>query len=410
MFGGVRTVTKSVVVLDTNVLLADPTAVLSFPRDDVVIPETVLGELDKLKTARVDPDLRFRGREVSRILFDLSEEGSLVEGVDLPDGGRLRVAPFEPDSPLPPGVQSRNADDRILAAVFQMRALYGEDAEITLITNDLNMLLKAQTLGVAVQRHEDGVEASFARRWVIRPFQRYRVPLAILAVALAVFAGVVWVALFLQPNMSSQTTEVPPEFKNVLTTQQQAAFDALSALKNLQQHPQDPESLRTLSTFYYDQYTQLAQIDPAVAFNAADQAIRYSDRYIAVSPNDINARVDAAILFFYTGQSDRAIQLVTEALKMDKNHVKGNYNLGVFLWQSTRRDYAGAAAQFEKVIKSTQGDPHQSAVYQSAVNSLAKVKSDAAAAGSSIESTGGAAPAAGVGMGSQSATSGAGTR
>ena len=64
---------NKIVVLDTNVLLADPNSVLSFPRAEVVIPETVLGELDKLKTARVDPDLRFRGREVSRILFELSE-------------------------------------------------------------------------------------------------------------------------------------------------------------------------------------------------------------------------------------------------------------------------------------------------------------------------------------------------
>ena len=71
---------QKVVVLDTNVLLADPQALLSFPRAEVVIPETVLGELDKLKTARVDPDLRFRGREVSRLLFEFSEEGSLDRG------------------------------------------------------------------------------------------------------------------------------------------------------------------------------------------------------------------------------------------------------------------------------------------------------------------------------------------
>ena len=88
---------NKIVVLDTNVLLADPNSILSFPRAEVVIPETVLSELDKLKTARVDPDLRFRGREVSRILFDLSEEGSLVEGVELPDGGSLRVMPFDAD-------------------------------------------------------------------------------------------------------------------------------------------------------------------------------------------------------------------------------------------------------------------------------------------------------------------------
>ncbi len=94
---------QKIVVLDTNVLLADPQALLSFPRAEVVIPETVLGELDKLKTARVDPDLRFRGREVSRLLFEFSEEGSLTEGVDLPEGGRLRVAPFDSRHHAPGG-------------------------------------------------------------------------------------------------------------------------------------------------------------------------------------------------------------------------------------------------------------------------------------------------------------------
>ena len=111
---------SKVVILDTNVLLADPNSILSFPRSEVVIPETVLGELDKLKTARVDPDLRFRGREISRMLFDLSEDGSLVEGVELPDGGTLRVAPFDSEKTLPKGVGSRNADDRILATAYQI--------------------------------------------------------------------------------------------------------------------------------------------------------------------------------------------------------------------------------------------------------------------------------------------------
>ncbi len=380
---------SAVVVLDTNVLLADPTAILSFPRADVVIPETVLGELDKLKTARVDPDLRFRGREVSRILFDLSEEGSLVDGVELPDGGMLKVAPFEPDASLPPGMQTRNADDRILASVYQMRDAYGPDADVSLITNDLNMLLKAQTLGIAVQRYGDGVEGGFARRYLIRPFQRYRIPLAILAVAIAVFVAMIWIAVYLQPKATTSTiTTAPPEFKNVLTTAQQSAFDALSALSTLQNHPQDPESLRTLATFYYDQYAALSQIDPATALSAAQLAIRYSDRYLAVAPQDNDARVDDAVLYFYTGQTDKAIQLVSAVLKKDKHHVKGNYNLGVFLWQSPRRDYAGAAAQFKMVMALTQNDPHQQTIYQNAAGSLAEVKKEAAAAGRPIETTG----------------------
>lgn len=397
--------TKSVVILDTNVLLADPTAVLSFPRDDVVIPETVLGELDKLKTARVDPDLRFRGREVSRILFDLSEEGSLVEGVALPDGGTLRVAPFEPDAPVPAGVQTRNADDRILAAVFQMRQLYGEDAEITLVTNDLNMLLKAQTLGVTVERHEGGVEASFARRYVIRPFQRYKVPLGILAMAIAVFAAVVWVATVMQPK--GLANSVPAELQNVLTPSQKSAFNALNALNNLQQHNQDAESLRSLSTFYYDQYAQLSASDPTVAYNAAEQAIRYSERYLAVAPMDVNVRVDMAVLNFYTGQSDKAIQLVNDALKIDRSHVKANYNLGIFLWQSSRRDYVGAAAQFEKVLSLTKADSHNTGVYQSAIRSLEAVKRDAKAAGVTVPSTDSSGSA---GIESQGTPSGTGTQ
>ena len=147
----------TIVILDTNVLLADPNSVLSFPRADVVIPETVLSELDKLKTARVDPDLRFRGREVSRILFDLSEEGSLVDGVELPDGGSLRVAPFDSDHDVPEGVSPRNADDRILITANQVLKHAEPGTDVRLVTNDLNMLLKAQTLGIPVTRYGNGV-------------------------------------------------------------------------------------------------------------------------------------------------------------------------------------------------------------------------------------------------------------
>ncbi len=204
-----------VVILDTNVLLADPNSMLSFPRTEIVIPETVLGELDKLKTARVDQDLRFRGREVSRTLFELSEDGSLVDGVELPDGGgRLRVAPFDSDQPLPQGVSVRNADDRILATAYHIWSSSPDD-EVTLVTNDLNMLLKAQTLGVPVERYGDGVEGGWARRHILRPVQRYRVPITILAVALAVFVAVIGIAVYTQQRTNIAGT-LPSEFKALL--------------------------------------------------------------------------------------------------------------------------------------------------------------------------------------------------
>jgi tetratricopeptide (TPR) repeat protein len=374
-----------VVVLDTNVLLADPNALLSFPRCDVVLPETVLGELDKLKTARVVPDLRFRGREVSRILFDLSEEGSLIDGVTLPDGGTLRVAPFESDKPLPNGLQTRNADDRILATVYQLRESLGEDAEITLVTNDLNMLLKAQTLGIEVLRHGDGTEGGFARRFILRPFQRYRVPLSILAVALAVFGGVIVLVIWGPGAVRSSNTAIPPEFRTLLTQSQQ---QALTFLTTLQKTPNDPQSLLGMGNFFYDQNRQAqAQGDAATAIVYGQQGLPYYEQYLHLVPGDLNARSDYAALLFYTGQADRAVQEVATVLKADPNNVSANYNLGIFYWQGNRQDLKAAANQLKKVMKLVQNDQNQHAVYVTAATNLDAIQKQAAATGITLDTT-----------------------
>ena len=357
------------VVLDTNVLLADPNSILSFPRAEVVIPETVLSELDKLKTARVDPDLRFRGREVSRILFDLSEEGSLIEGVELPDGGTLRVMPFEVDMrEMPEGVGARNADDRILITALQVHRSAGESGEVRLITNDLNMLLKAQTLGIPVERYGNGVEGGFAKRYIIRPFQRYRVPITILAVALAVFIGVVVVATYPQPGRTGAA--MPPEFKGLLSANQLAALDAINTL---QTNPEDSESLLKMGNVYFDANETAAQTDAGAAIGFGQQGIRYYERYLKLSPQDNDAHADFATLYFATGQTDRAIQEVGKVLQRDSNHVKANFNLGLFYAQG-RQDYPAAENQFKKVIALTQSDANQHAVYQNATVLLEQIK------------------------------------
>jgi len=359
-----------IVVLDTNVLLADPNAVLSFPRVQVIVPETVLAELDKLKTARVDPDLRFRGREVSRILFDLSEEGSLIDGVELPDGGSLRVMPVDPDmKDLPEGISVRNQDDRIIITALQAsRACTDPDCEVVLITNDLNMLLKAQTMGLNVQRYGDGLEAGFAKRYIIRPFQRYRIPITILAVALAVFLGVVAIAVYSQTRMSGAT--LPAEFKGILSSDQLAAYDAINALKT---NPNDSESLLKMANTYFDLSESLLQTNSASATNYAQQGIRYYERYLKLSPQDNDARSDLATLYFIAGQTDRAIQEVTKVLDRDKYHVKANFNLGVFYAQGGR-DYAKAEKQFQTVIALTENDPNQHSTFQQATSLLQQVQ------------------------------------
>lgn len=376
---------KNIVVLDTNVLLADPNSVLSFPRSEVVIPETVLGELDKLKTARVDPDLRFRGREISRLLFEFSEEGSLIDGVDLPDGGRLRVAPMDSDTPLPEGLSTRNADDKILATAYQVCKSADPDCEVQLITNDLNMLLKAQTLGISVSRHGEGVEGGFARRYIIRPFQRYKVPLGILAIAIGVFAAVIVLVVFLQQPTSGSA--IPTEFRELLTPQQLEALDALTVLEN---NPENPDALLSMAQFYFGLATSAQNAgDRAAEIQYSKDGIRYYQDYLELRADDEDARADMASLLFYSGQTDRAIQEVGKVLESSPDHVNANYNLGIFYWQG-RRDLQAAADQMLKVIGLTENDPRAHATLQAARAVLQQIQVEAAETGQSVTTTQGA--------------------
>lgn len=362
------------IVLDTNVLLADPETLLSYPDAEVVIPETVLGEIDKLKTSRVDPDLRFRGREVSRILFELSETGSLVDGVDLPDGGRLRIAPLESDAELPEGLSGRNADDRILAVALRLCDSGCED--VTLVTNDLNMLLKAQTYGLRVERRA-GDEGGFARRYIIRPFQRYKVPIGILAMSLAVFAGVLALSFYTSRITGGGGTGVPTEFRDMLTPSYRSLLDGLVALER---SPTDPEALRQVADAYYD----LRDETGSVGF--AQKGIEYYTRYLQAKPDDIQARTDLAALYFYAGSTDRAIQEASAVIEADPSHVQANYNLGIFYWRG-RNDFQNAAKQFMRVIDLTaaSGEPHSDVIETDARNALQQLKLEAEQAGVTLE-------------------------
>lgn len=367
------------VVLDTNVLLSDPDALLAFPNAEVVIPETVLSELDKLKTSRVDPDLRFRGREVSRTLFELSEQGSLVDGVDLPDGGRLRVVPLDPELPFPEELSSKNADDRILAVALQSCQRGCED--LVLVTNDLNMLLKAQTLGVEVQRHFDGVESTFARRFIVRPFQRYKVPIGILATALAVFAAIIFLAIY--NPLNAQQQPVPQEFKDQLTTGQRDVLDQLTAL---QRNSNDVQTETKLANTYFN----LAQNGHINNTQYATYAVQHYQHVLQAQPDNLDVRTDMAIMEFTLGQTDQAIQDTVYVLQKRPDHPQANFNLGIFYWQG-RHDLPRAESQFSKVIELTKNDASQQTILKDAQTRLAAVKQEAAKGGSAVTtSTGGA--------------------
>jgi len=364
------------VVLDTNVLLSDPGVLLAYPDANVVIPETVLGEIDKLKISRVDPDLRFRGREVSRMLFEFSENGSLIEGVALPDGGTIRVMPLETDGSLPEGLGTRNADDRILATAHQACTSGCED--LTLVTNDLNMLLKAQTYGIKVERRSE-LEAGIGRR-TVRWFQRYKTPLTILAISLAVFAGVLALSLYtsrITTSNNNGTAGVPTEFRDLLSADERNLLDGLTAL---QADANDLEAMKQVGNAYYQIHSQTG----GAAY--AQKGINYYSKYLDAEPDDADVRTDMAVLYFYIGETDRAIQEASQVIESNPGHPQSNFNLGVFYWRG-RSDYEAAARQFMTVIDllADSSEPHDTLIDADARKSLQSLQQEAEAAGITIE-------------------------
>ncbi len=363
------------VVLDTNVLLSDPGVLLAYPDTDVIIPETVLGEIDKLKVSRVDPDLRFRGREVSRMLFEFSEGGSLIEGVALPDGGTIRVVPLGSDVSLPEGLATRNADDRILATAYQACA---EGCEgLTLVTNDLNMLLKAQTYGIKVERRSE-VDAGLGKR-TVRWFQRYKTPITILAIALAVFAGVLALSLYTSriTGGNGGSTSVPTEFRDMLSDNQRALLDGLTIL---QRTPSDLDATLQVANAYYAIHEQTG----GAAY--ARKGIEYYTIYLRSEPDDGDVRTDMAVLYFYIGETDRAIQEASAVIQSNPEHVNASFNLGVFYWRG-RSDYQAAARQFMTVVEllKDSSDPHDTIIDTNARDNLKALQQEAAAAGVTID-------------------------
>ncbi|MDO9108190.1 MAG: PIN domain-containing protein [Coriobacteriia bacterium] len=360
------------VLLDTNVLIADPNVLFAFNDAAIIIPETVLGELDKLKTSRADADLRFRGREVSRTLFELSEQGSLIGGVEMPDGGTLRVVPFDADADLPDGLSTRNADDKILAVAYQVCK---DDCEhLTVITNDLNMLLKAQSLGLDVQRYGDGVEGSFARRFIIRPFQRYRIPLAILGMSLGVFAAIVFVAMsFRTDGGIADKISVPPELRETFTAPQLQIYTLLQEIEN---NPESANALLDLGNIYFE-------------LGNYPRASTFYERYVALQPDNMDAATDLAAAYFSSGKTDQAILAVNSVLAKYPEHVKANFNLGVMLWQG-KGDLAAAKKQFQRVVELTvdSTDPNVVSINKGAMGNIVQIEETLK--GSSQGTTGGA--------------------
>jgi len=137
-------------VLDTNVLLHDPNAVLAFEEHTVVIPIYVIEEIDNFK--RELSELGRAARAVGRTLDSLREEGKLAEGVELENGGTLLVA-FTTRN-LPESLRIGNSvDNRILSVALETKEKNPTD-ECILVTKDVNLRIRADALGLQAEDYD----------------------------------------------------------------------------------------------------------------------------------------------------------------------------------------------------------------------------------------------------------------
>jgi len=106
---------KKTYVLDTNVLLSDPSSINAFHEHDVIVPMVVLEELDRHK-GRLD-EVGQNARQVSRALDGMRGSGRLSDGVDLPGGASLRIVSIGSDAlaMLPSELQTSKVDNLIIA-------------------------------------------------------------------------------------------------------------------------------------------------------------------------------------------------------------------------------------------------------------------------------------------------------
>lgn len=140
-------------VLDTSVLLHDPQALLAFDDNDVIIPIAVIEEIDGQK--RKSDQVGRSARLVSRALDQLRTKGHLNQGVEINQGGMLRVELNHQElDNLPYGLDRIKNDNRILAVASNLAKDPKAKKPVILVSKDINMRVKADALGLAAQDYE----------------------------------------------------------------------------------------------------------------------------------------------------------------------------------------------------------------------------------------------------------------
>lgn len=304
-----KTAGKLYYILDTNVLLNDINIINTLENAIIVLPQIVLVELDKIKFSRADIDLKYRARQVARKLFEYTEQGNLSEGIEIGNSSILKVIVPEPTGEIPVAIKTRSADDQILALAYHLNK-NGNKAVI--ITSDINMIVKAQAIGIPTRKHEVRESKKFMALIKSRRWQKRIV--GIFMVLLILFLSIPTIKNYVSANYTLTG--------NSNLNQQLAVFHQQEKhyTELIKRNPQDVNALISLGNLYF-------------SWKQWNKAIQYYNKVLQLNPQNWDIQVDMSIALFNTGNSEAAIKGLNDVIKANPDHAMAQYNLAAIYQQ-----------------------------------------------------------------------------
>ena len=152
----IKTTATKLFVLDTNVLMHDPTSLFRFEEHDVFLPMVTLEELDANKKGL--SEVNRNARQASRMLEEIvsgGAESDIASGINLDRhgkdaSGRLFMQTEAISGDLPANLPAGKADNQIIGVVKHLQDQYAP-RQVILVSKDINMRIKARALGLPAE-------------------------------------------------------------------------------------------------------------------------------------------------------------------------------------------------------------------------------------------------------------------
>lgn len=161
-------------VLDTNVILHDPTSIKQFQENNVALPLTVIEEIDQFK--RGSQVININAREFARTLDSLTGSALFNGGISLGEGkGKVRILLTKGLAPeIKEFFREDTPDHRILSAAYELFHNTPKEEKIILVTKDVNLRMKAKAVGILAEDYTTdrvgSVEELYSGKEIIEDF------------------------------------------------------------------------------------------------------------------------------------------------------------------------------------------------------------------------------------------------